>query len=222
MKYWKRITDAGCPDSASAYDRKRALDLRRTAAAGRKKRKEKREKRIKLVSFAIHLPCCDVSPRHNFPLVFFAEYRDSNYVASTSKESLGNEASGVTSWLKSYLAIFRLENTNQKTRESGGRGKRERVPNSRERYAPVEVNGFATHFKSSSSLFAFNICLTFFPLHVCRDAGIRNVKHYSHARIAKYLHARWHLDDILENTRLTRLLYTIYFLADFFSEIEFF
>lgn len=44
MKYWKRITDAGCPDSASACDRKRALDPRKRRQRGKKKREREKER----------------------------------------------------------------------------------------------------------------------------------------------------------------------------------
>lgn len=44
MKYWKRITDAGCPDSTSAYDRKRALDSRQQRQEREKKREREKSK----------------------------------------------------------------------------------------------------------------------------------------------------------------------------------
>jgi len=49
MKYWKRITDAGCPDSASAYDRKRALDPRKRRQREEKKEREREKSKIRLV-----------------------------------------------------------------------------------------------------------------------------------------------------------------------------
>lgn len=87
---------------------------------------------------------------------------------------------------------------NEREKEGGKGGKERRKErkstDSKERYVPAGTrDGSAARFESGSSMFAFNIYLTFSPcMYALRDA--RNVRYYSRARFAKYFHARWHLD----------------------------
>lgn len=105
----------------------------------------------------------------------------------------------MTSWLKSWPGFFASsirvgKRERKREREGRERRKERKSPDSKERYVPAGTrDGSAVRFESGSSMFAFNIYLTFSPcMYAQRDA--RNVRYYSRARFAKYFHARWHLD----------------------------
>jgi len=161
MKYWKRITDAGCLDSASAYDRKRALDPRQRWQ--RREKKEEERKKAKFASF-VHLPCYDVSPRHNFLLVFprkIVIQIISRQRTKSHYEATRHHGDIVT---KIIVGILRLGNTGKRERErqkEEREKKREKVQ-IQENDTHYRRNEFAARFESGSSMFAFNICLTFF------------------------------------------------------------
>lgn len=109
MKYWKRITDAGCRDSASAYDRKRALDPRGNGGGDEEEKNRGRGKKksgARLIRDTSSL-LRRISPR---AIIFFSFFREiprfKLYRVNERRVITRQRGIGVTSRLKSWLGFL--------------------------------------------------------------------------------------------------------------------